>query len=286
MIIDAAPLTELLTLTLTQAGAEPERARICAEHLVSANLKGHDSHGVGMAPSYVAWIRTGKLHPNARPKVIQDRGAVLVVDGAQAAPHLRVDVQALECDFYALSGHKLYGPSGLGVLFGKRALLEQMEPHQVGGGAVSEVALPRVTYLDLPHRFEAGTPNLEGAVGLAAALRYLDDLGLDAIEHHERDLMAHATAVLADVPGLRLLGAPDPRIAVLSFTLEGIHPHDVATVLDAEGVAVRAGFQCAQPVMDHFGVPAVTRASIGVYTRSGDLDALGEALRGAVRLFG
>jgi cysteine desulfurase/selenocysteine lyase len=230
---------------------------------------------------------TGSLLPiRAIADRAHDRGAVVVVDGAQSAPHLDVDVRALDCDFYALSGHKLYGPSGVGVLFGKRALLAQMAPYQLGGGMVSRVDLPRITYRDAPHRFEAGTPNVEGAVGLAAALRYLRGLGRAAIERHERELMRHTIEVLAAIPGLRILGAPERRIAAISFTLAGIHPHDVATVLDASGVAVRAGALCAQPVMDRFGVSAVTRASLGVYTRAGDLDALGDALREAQRVLG
>jgi cysteine desulfurase/selenocysteine lyase len=230
---------------------------------------------------------TGSLLPVAAiTRLAHERGAVVVVDGAQAAPHLDVDVQALDCDFYALSGHKLYGPSGVGVLFGKRELLAKMAPYQVGGGMVSRVDPPRITYRDAPHRFEAGTPNVEGAVGLAAAFRYLRGLGRAAIERHERELMRHAIDVLAGVPGLRVLGAPERRIAAISFTLAGVHPHDVATVLDGAGVAVRAGALCAQPVLDHFGVTAVTRASLGVYTRASDLDALAAALHEARHLLG
>jgi cysteine desulfurase/selenocysteine lyase len=229
----------------------------------------------------------GSLLPiRAIADLAHDRGAVVVVDGAQAAPHLDVDVQALGCDFYALSGHKLYGPSGVGVLFGRRALLAQMAPYQLGGGMVSRVDLPRITYRDAPHRFEAGTPNVEGAVGLAAAFRYLRGLGREAVERHERAMMSHAIRVLDAIPGLRVIGQPERRIAAISFTLAGVHPHDLATVLDASGVAVRAGLLCAQPVMDRFGVSAVTRASLGVYTRASDLDALGEALHEARTLFG
>jgi cysteine desulfurase / selenocysteine lyase len=219
-------------------------------------------------------------------RLARARGAVVVVDGAQAAPHLRVDVQALGCDFYALSGHKLYGPSGVGVLWGRRELLAAMPPYQVGGGMVEAVFDDDVAYREAPHRFEAGTQNLEGALGLAAAMGYLEALGWESIAAHERALIAHAEEALGAVPGLRLLGRPGVRVPLFSFELDGVHAHDVATFLDAEGVAVRAGQHCAQPLFARLQVAAACRASFGVYTDRSDIDALAAALRGARGFFG
>ena len=213
-------------------------------------------------------------------------GARVLVDGAQAAPHLPVDVAALGCDFYAFSGHKLYAPFGIGVLYGKATLLDAMPPWQLGGEMVASVSFERATFRESPHRFEAGTPNVEGAIGLGAAIDYLGRLGLEAIGAHERDLLAHATRVLAEVPRLRLVGAAAERIGILSFVVDGVHAHDLGTVLDREGIAIRTGHLCAQPLVERFGVPAVARASLALYNTREEIDALGRALRRAVELLG
>ena len=205
-------------------------------------------------------------------------GAVLVVDGAQGAPHGQVDVQALGADFYALSGHKMYGPTGIGVLYGRRALLEAMPPWQGGGDMIRSVTFEKTTYNDVPFRFEAGTPNIAGAIGLAAAADYLQDLGLERVAVYEAELLAYGTQALEAVPGLRLIGTAGKKASVLSFVLEGVHPHDIGTILDREGLAVRTGHHCAQPTMERFGVPATARASIGIYNTRAELDVLVEAL--------
>jgi cysteine desulfurase/selenocysteine lyase len=208
-----------------------------------------------------------------------ERGIPVLVDGAQAVPHGRVDVQALGCDFYAFSGHKVFGPSGIGVLYGKAGLLEAMPPYQGGGEMILSVSFEKTTYKGPPHRFEAGTPDIAGAVGLGAALDYVMALDPDAVAAHERELLAYATEELSRVPGLRRIGTAPERRAVVSFVLEGVHPHDVGTVLDREGVAVRAGHHCAQPLMDRFGVPATVRASFALYNTRADVDALIAGLR-------
>ncbi|HEY0514511.1 MAG TPA: SufS family cysteine desulfurase [Thermoanaerobaculia bacterium] len=213
-------------------------------------------------------------------------GAVVLVDGAQAVPHLTVDVQTLGCDFYAFSGHKVYGPSGIGALWGRAELLAAMPPWQSGGGMVHTVRFEGTTYAPPHHRFEAGTPFIEGAAGLAAAIDYLTALGLPAVAAWESELLARATARLAEIPGLRLVGTARHKAAVLSFTMEGIHPHDVGTILDREGIAIRAGHHCAQPVMERFGVPATARASFALYNTPEEVDALAAALRRARELFG
>jgi cysteine desulfurase/selenocysteine lyase len=213
------------------------------------------------------------------------RGAVVVVDGAQGVPHLEVDVQALGCDFYAFSGHKVYGPSGIGALWGRAELLAGMPPWQGGGGMVQRVTYEKTTYAPPPHRFEAGTPFIEGAIALAAALDYVAGLGRAAIAAWEGELLALATERLAEIPGLRLLGTAPHKAAVLSFTLEGIHPHDVGTILDMEGIAVRAGHHCAQPVMERFAVPATSRASFGLYNTPEEVEALAAGLRRVREIF-
>jgi cysteine desulfurase/selenocysteine lyase len=213
-------------------------------------------------------------------------GALVLVDGAQSAPHLGVDLQALGCDFFAFSGHKVYGPSGIGVLWGRAELLAAMPPWQGGGGMVRTVSFAKTTYAPPPHRFEAGTPAIEAAVGLGAALDYLTALGLPAVAAWETELLALATERVAEVPGLSLIGTARDKAAVLSFTMAGIHPHDVGTVLDQEGIAVRAGHHCAQPVMQHFRVPATTRASFGLYNTREEVEALAAALHRARELFG
>ncbi|MGH7476789.1 MAG: cysteine desulfurase [Longimicrobiales bacterium] len=217
-----------------------------------------------------------------------EAGALVLIDGAQGAPHLPLDVQAIGCDFYALSAHKLGGPMGIGALWGRRELLEAMPPYQGGGEMIDSVSIERSTWAELPHKFEAGTPNVAGAIGMAAALDFLDRLGRDRIAEHEADLVAHGLERLGAIAGLRLFGptAAAERIAVFSFALDGLHPHDIATILDAEGIAVRAGHHCAQPLMRRLGVPATTRASCYVYNTREEIDRLGEGLERARSVFG
>ena len=214
------------------------------------------------------------------------QGAVVLVDGAQAAPHLAVDVQDLDCDFYALSGHKLLGPTGIGILYGKAALLEKMPPYQSGGDMISSVTFEKTLYNTLPYKFEAGTPHIEGVIGLAAAIEYVRGVGLDAIAAYEADLLAYGTQALAAVPGLRLIGTAREKAGILSFVLEEVHAHDVGTILDHEGVAIRAGHHCAMPVMQRFGVPATCRASLAFYNTRGEIDALVRGLGKVKEIFG
>jgi cysteine desulfurase/selenocysteine lyase len=213
------------------------------------------------------------------------RGVPVLVDGAQAVPHQPVDVQDLAADFYCFSGHKLFGPSGAGVLYGRAELLEAMPPWQGGGEMILSVSFDETVYHEIPHKFEAGTPNITGVVGLGAALDYVTGLSWDAILAHERDLLAYGTAALSQVPGLRLVGTAEHKAAVFSFVLDGVHPHDVGTVLDQQGVAVRSGHHCAQPVMQRFGVPATVRASLALYNTRDDIDALVAALHKTREVF-
>jgi cysteine desulfurase/selenocysteine lyase len=213
------------------------------------------------------------------------RGALVLLDGAQAVPHQRVDLQALDCDFYAFSAHKMYGPTGIGVLVGRESLLEKMPPWQGGGDMILTVSFEKTTYNALPFKFEAGTPNISGAIGLAAAIDYIESLDIDAIHAHEQRLLALATGTLQRVPGLTIFGTAPDKASVISFTLDGIHPHDLGTILDAEGVAVRTGHHCAMPVMDFFNVPATARASFACYSRDSDIDALVAALAKAREVF-
>ena len=213
------------------------------------------------------------------------RGAVVLLDGAQAVPHQRVDLASLDCDFYAFSAHKMYGPTGIGVLVGREALLEAMPPWQGGGDMILTVSFEKTTYNELPFKFEAGTPNISGAVGLAAAIDYIDALGIENIHAHEQRLLAIATERLERVPGLTIIGTAPDKAAVISFTVDGIHPHDLGTILDSEGVAVRTGHHCAMPVMEFFGLPATARASFACYSRESDIDALVRALGKAREVF-
>ncbi|MFZ9708869.1 MAG: cysteine desulfurase [Steroidobacteraceae bacterium] len=213
-------------------------------------------------------------------------GALTLIDGAQAVPHQAVDVQALGCDFYAFSGHKLYGPTGIGVLWARESVLRTLPPWQGGGDMILTVSFSGTTYNELPYRFEAGTPNIAGAVGLAAAMDYIDSLGLERIHAHEQALLIEATAALQSVPGIRLIGEAKDKAGVISFVVEGIHPHDLGTLLDAEGVAIRTGHHCAMPVMEFFGVPATARASFGCYSDSQDIAQLVDALVKAREIFG
>jgi cysteine desulfurase / selenocysteine lyase len=214
------------------------------------------------------------------------RGVPVLVDGAQAAPHLAVDVQALDCDFYAFSGHKLFGPTGIGVLYGKAALLEAMPPYQSGGDMISSVTFEQTTYNELPYKFEAGTPHIAGVVGLGAAIDYVQGVGLKAIAAYEGELLAYATERLTAVPRLRLIGTAPQKASVLSFVVEGVHAHDVGTVLDHQGIAIRAGHHCAQPVMQRFGVAATNRASLAFYNTRAEIDALVAGLDQVSEVFG
>ena len=213
-------------------------------------------------------------------------GAVVVIDGAQAAPHLVVDVQALDCDFYVASGHKLYGPNGIGLLYGKRALLDAMQPYDTGGGMIERVEFTKVTYAPVPARFEAGTPPVAEAIGMGAALAWLMALDRAALEAHEQDLLGYATERLSGIQGVSIHGTAPGKVSVLSFTVDGIHPHDVGTVLDRHGVAVRAGHHCAQPLMRHLGVPATARASFSAYNTRAEVDLLAAGILAAQKMFG
>jgi cysteine desulfurase/selenocysteine lyase len=214
------------------------------------------------------------------------QGIPVLLDGAQAAPHLPVNVRELDCDFYAFSGHKLYGPSGIGALYGKAALLDAMPPYQGGGDMILSVTFEKTVYNEPPYRFEAGTPPIAGAIGLGAAIDYLSGLGLSAVVSYEDELLGYATEALLALPGLRLIGEPRERAAVVSFVLDGIHAHDVGTILDYEGIAIRTGHHCAQPVMERFGVPATARASFGLYNTREEVDALVAGLRKVREIFG
>jgi cysteine desulfurase / selenocysteine lyase len=213
------------------------------------------------------------------------RGAVVLIDGAQAVPHQSVDLAQLDCDFYAFSAHKMYGPTGIGVLVGRESLLEAMPPWQGGGDMILTVSFEKTTFNELPFKFEAGTPNISGAVGLGAAIDYIDSLGIDNIHAHEQHLLAIATEKLQRVPGLTIIGTAPDKAAVISFTLDGVHPHDLGTILDSEGVAVRTGHHCAMPVMEFFNVPATARASFACYSRESDIEALVRALGKAREVF-
>ncbi len=217
----------------------------------------------------------GTINPIRRiVEMAHSRGARVLVDGAQAAPHLEVDVQALGCDFYALSGHKMYGPTGIGVLYGKSELLEEMPPYQGGGDMIRSVSFEKTVYDKPPSKFEAGTPNIAGAIGLAAAIDFLERLDRDALVAHEHDLLVYGTAALSEVRGLRLLGTARSKVSVMSFVLDDVHPHDIGTILDREGVAIRTGHHCAQPLMNRLGVAATARASLACYSRREDINAL------------
>jgi len=214
------------------------------------------------------------------------RGVPVLIDGAQAAPHLPVDVRDLDCEFYVFSGHKTLGPTGIGVLYGKAEWLERLPPYQGGGDMIRSVSFEKTEYNVVPYRFEAGTPHIAGAVGLGAALDYLDEVGLGRIAAYEHELLAHGTAVVTAIPGVRLVGTAREKASVLGFVLDGVHAHDVGTILDQEGIAVRAGHHCAMPVMERFGVAATTRASLAFYNTREELDALGAALGRVREIFG
>ena len=214
-----------------------------------------------------------------------ERGVPVLVDGAQAAQHMAIDVQDLDCDFYAFSGHKLCGPTGIGVLYGKAALLEKMQPFKGGGDMILSVSFEKTIYNTIPYKFEAGTPPIAAAIGLGAAVDYLSAIGMDTIARHEHALLQYATGQLSALPGLRLIGTATHKAAVLSFTLDGIHPHDVGTLLNQDGIAVRTGHHCAQPVMARFKVPATTRASFAFYNSMAEVDALIAGIRSVQKVF-
>jgi len=213
-------------------------------------------------------------------------GVPVLVDGAQAVPHMKVDVQDLDCDFYAFSGHKMCGPTGIGILYGKAQLLEKMKPFEGGGDMILSVTFEKTTYNAIPHKFEAGTPPIAAAIGLGAAVDYLESVGLDRIAAHEHDLLTYATEAFTQLKGVRIVGTARNKAAVLSFTLQGVHPHDVGTILNEDGVAVRTGHHCAQPVMQRFGIPATARASFYLYNTFAEVDALVAGIRKVQRIFG
>jgi len=229
---------------------------------------------------------TGAILPIERIVALAHRaGARVLVDGCQAIPRMPVDVAALGCDFYVFSGHKAYGPSGIGVLWGRYELLAAMPPWQTGGGMITQVTAERTEFQDPPHRFEAGTPDISGAVGLKLALDFIERLGREAIREHEDDLTGYAVDRLSRIPDVNLLKGGQRRLSVLSFTLDGVHPHDVGTVLDQHGVAVRVGHHCAQPLMDKLGIAGTVRASLGVYNDRDDIDALAAAVEACREMF-
>ena len=249
------------------------------EALLSARTKivavGHVSNALGTVNP------VGEIIHLAHQKNIP-----VLVDGAQAVPHMAVNVQELDCDFYAFSGHKVYGPTGIGALYGKAALLDQMPPYQGGGDMISSVTFEKTVYNKVPHKFEAGTPHMAGAVGLRAAIEYLDKLGLDAIAAYEHELLSYATDRVSALPGVRLIGTARQKTGVLSFVMDGVHPHDIGTILDQEGIAIRTGHHCAQPVMERFGVDATARASISFYNTKGEIDRLVGGIQKVREVFG
>ena len=238
-----------------------------------------------VATTHIANALGTVLPVSAITRIAHAAGALVLIDGCQAAPRLPIDVQDIGCDFYVFSGHKTYGPSGIGVLWGRGEILDDLPPWQGGGDMIDEVTFEKTTYQVIPHKFEAGTPHIVGAHGLSVALEFMQGIGLDAIEAHEERLTEYGARRLAEMPGVRLLGAGQRRMGVLSFELDGIHPHDLGTILDKHNVAIRAGHHCAQPLMDRLGVPATARASFGVYNTEADVDALIKALQAAQKLF-
>lgn len=218
-------------------------------------------------------------------RLAHDRGVPVLIDGAQSAPHFPIDVQELDCDFFVFSGHKLYGPTGIGVLYGKAELLDSMPPYQGGGDMISYVSFEKTLYNDLPYKFEAGTPHIAGAIGLGAAIDYLNGIGLDAIAAYERELLAYATEVLRGIPEVRIIGTARNKAAVISFLVGDIHPHDIGTILDREGIAIRTGHHCAQPVMDRLNIPATARASFAFYNTHEEVDALAQGIKKVIEVF-
>jgi cysteine desulfurase/selenocysteine lyase len=266
----------LQVIPMTQAGEVDFGA---FEQLLSPRTRllalTHVSNALGTIVPVERFVRAAKA-----------RGVPVLLDGAQAVPHLKVDLQALDCDFYCFSGHKMCGPTGIGILYGREALLREMPPWQGGGDMILAVSFTRTIYNDLPYKFEAGTPHIAGAIGLGTAIDYLEGIGLDRIAAAEHALLDYATARLATIPGLRFVGTAEHKAAVVSFTLENVHPHDLGTILDHEGVAIRTGHHCAMPVMEFYGVPATARASFAFYNTRDEIDRLVAALQVAREMLG
>lgn len=228
----------------------------------------------------------GTINPvKLMTEMAHEAGAVVLVDGAQAIQHFAVDVQDIGCDFYAFSGHKLYAPTGIGVLYGKRKLLEAMKPYQGGGDMILSVSFEKTTYNELPHKFEAGTPNISGVIGLGAAINYINNVGFENISAYEDEVLSYGTSLLSEIETLHIIGTAKEKSSVLSFSIDGIHPHDIGTFLDRDGIAVRAGHHCTQPLMKRYSVPATTRASISFYNTKAEIDALVVSLKKIIRMF-
>lgn len=240
--------------------------------LVSLN---HVSNALGTVNPVKEMIRMAHVH-----------GIPVFLDGAQGVPHMKIDVRDLDCDFYAFSGHKMYGPTGIGALYGRETWLERLPPYQGGGDMISSVSFEKTTYNQLPYKFEAGTANIAGGVGLGAAIDFLEGVGLDAIAAHEHDLLTYATSRFSEIPRIRIIGTARQKASVLSFVIDEIHPHDIGTILDSEGIAIRTGHHCAQPVMDRFNVPATARASFALYNTRQEVDALVDGLHGVIAMMG
>ena len=275
-----------------QMVAGPIGARVSAVSVTDAGELDLDDFARRLTPrtKIVSLVHVSNALGTVNPvkqmaEAARESGAFVVVDGAQAAPHLGIEVGDLGCDFYAVSGHKMYGPSGIGVLWGRKELLERLPPYQGGGEMIRSVRIEGTTYADPPAKFEAGTPNISGPVGLAAAADYLDALGVEAVAAHEERLRERTERLLAEIPGVRVVGTAPGKAAVVSFTVEGIHPHDLGTVLDREGVCVRTGHHCTQPLMERFGVPATVRASFGLYNTEEEVDRLAAGLHTALEIF-
>ena len=229
----------------------------------------------------------GTINPiRAIVEIAHRHNVPVMIDGAQAAPHMKLDVQELDCDFYAFSGHKVYGPTGIGVLYGKASLLDAMPPYQGGGDMIASVTFEKTTYNTLPYKFEAGTPNIAGTIGLGAAIDYVNQIGIERIARYEHELLDYGTGALSQIQGLRLIGTAKDKAGVLSFVLEGVHPHDVGTILDREGIAIRTGHHCAMPVMERFGIPATARASLAFYNTKEEIDALVAGIHKVKEVFG
>jgi len=229
----------------------------------------------------------GTINPvKAMIEAAHNAGAKVLIDGAQAAPHLAIDVRDLGADFYVVTGHKMFGPTGIGVVWGRHELLEQMPPYQGGGEMILSVTFEKTIYNKVPHKFEAGTPHIAGAIGLGAAAKWLMDVGLDRVAAHEHDLLEYGTARLTEIPGVTIIGTAAEKASILSFTIDGVHPHDAGTILDQDGIAVRTGHHCAQPVMERFGIDATVRASLALYNTKREIDALVEGVRKVIEVFG
>ena len=274
-------------LVCEQTGAKLEIAAIddTGEVNSEALIKMLDDRVKLLAISHVS-NALGTINPVEKwISVARDRHIPVLIDGAQAVPHMPVDVQELDCDFYAFSGHKMLGPTGIGILYGKEEHLDKMPPWQGGGDMILEVRFSGTTYNELPYKFEAGTPNISGAVGLGAAISYLQDIGMDRIKNHEKEILTYMIAELKKIDGLRLIGTAKKRASVQSFLLDDIHPHDLGTILDNQGVAIRTGHHCAMPVMEYFNISGTARASLGLYNNKTDIDRLIESIGTAKKIF-